>query len=169
MAARECGAVPGAELDANAILLAAERRGLALHYDGRGYAVYLNGEPADEAIRTPQVTALVSAVAALPEVREWVNERLRGLSRAGQSFVVEGRDIGTVVFPDAALKVFLTASPPPRARRRLSQRGEKADPARLEREAEMLTARDQARLPPQRRSLEDGRRRGPPGRDGAQL
>jgi cytidylate kinase len=144
VAIRECGAAPDGPLDPNAILLAAERRGLALHFDGRGFSVYLAGEPADVAIRTPEVTRLVSAVSALPEVREWVNERLRGLSRAGQSFVVDGRDIGTVVFPDATLKVFLTASARARAERRLLQRGEPIDPAVLMREAAALAARDEA-------------------------
>jgi cytidylate kinase len=144
VAIRECGAVPGGPLSPNAILLAAESRGLALHSDGRGYSVYLGGEPVDAAIRTPEVTRLVSAVAALPEIREWVNERLRGLSRAGRSFVVDGRDIGTVVFPDATLKVFLTASARTRAERRLRQRGEQVDPAVLERETAALTARDEA-------------------------
>ncbi len=144
VALRHTGAVPGGPLDANALLLAAGRRGLALHFDGRGYAVYLNGEPADDAIRTAEVTALVSAVSALPEVREWVNERLRSLPRAGQSVVVDGRDIGTVVFPEAPLKVFLTASPRTRAERRLAQRGQASDPAMLERETAALAARDQA-------------------------
>jgi len=144
VALRECGAAPDAPLDANRILLTAERRGLALHFDGRGYAVYLAGEPADQAIRTPEVTAMVSPVSALAEVREWVNERLRALARAGQSLVVDGRDIGTVVFPDADLKVFLTASPRIRAERRLRQRGERVDPAVLERETAALAARDDA-------------------------
>lgn len=144
VAIRECGAGPGTPLDANRILLAAERRGLALHFDGQGYGVYLAGEPADEPIRTPAVTALVSAVSALPEVRAWVNERLRALPRAGQSVVVDGRDIGTVVFPDADLKVFLTASPRTRAERRLRQRGERVDPAVLDRETATLAARDEA-------------------------
>ena len=58
--------------------------------------------------------------------------------------VVDGRDIGTVVFPDADLKIFLTATPEARAGRRVNQRGQSADPARLEAEAEALAARDQA-------------------------
>ncbi|HXE57476.1 MAG TPA: (d)CMP kinase [Gemmatimonadales bacterium] len=128
----------------HAILDAAERRGLMLQYDGEGFAVYLNGEPVDAAIRAPEVTARVSAVSAMPEIREWVNLRLRSLVRAGQSVVVDGRDIGTVVFPEADLKVFLTASPRTRAERRLVQRGERADPATIEREAALLAARDQA-------------------------
>jgi cytidylate kinase len=144
VAIRECGAVPGRPLDPNAILLAAEARGLALHSDGRESSVYLGGEPVDTAIRAPEVTRLVSAVSALPEVREWVNERLRGLSRAGRSLVVDGRDIGTVVFPEATLKIFLTASARTRAERRLRQRGEPVDPAVLERETATLMGRDEA-------------------------
>lgn len=144
VALRHCGVVAGSPIDANVLLLEAGRRGLALHFDGTGYAVYLNGEPADEAIRTPDVTAMVSPVSAIPEVREWVNERLRGLVRAGQSVVVDGRDIGTIVFPDATLKVFLTASPRTRAARRLTQRGQAVDVATIDREAATLDARDRA-------------------------
>jgi cytidylate kinase len=144
VAIRECGAGPDTPLDANAMLRAAELRGLALHFDGSGYAVYLNGRPADQEIRSPEVTALVSRVSALPEVREWVNERLRGLARAGVSVVVDGRDIGTVVFPEATLKVFLTASARTRASRRLEQRGEAVSPEVVERETARLAARDQA-------------------------
>ncbi|HXG45222.1 MAG TPA: (d)CMP kinase [Gemmatimonadales bacterium] len=142
VALRDCGARPGTPLDPAALVAAAERRGLALHFDGQDYAVYLQGEPVNEAIRSPEVTALVSAVAALPEVRDWVNRRLRALARAGHSLVVDGRDIGTVVFPDADLKIFLTASPETRAERRLRQRGEPVDPAVLRREAARLAERD---------------------------
>jgi cytidylate kinase len=144
VAIRECGATPGGSLDPDLILLRAEERGLSLHFDGRGFAVYLEGRPVDAEIRTPEVTALVSAVSALPKVREWVNGRLRALARAGQSLVVDGRDIGTVVFPDAALKVFLTASPGTRAARRLAQRGHAAPPDVLARETATLAARDSA-------------------------
>ncbi|MFN8654400.1 MAG: (d)CMP kinase [Gemmatimonadales bacterium] len=144
VAIRDCGAAPGGTLAAGAILRAVEERGLRLHYDGSRFAVYLEGRPADEAIRTPEVTALVSAISALPEVREWVNERLRALVRAGLSVVVDGRDIGTVVFPDAALKVYLTASPGTRASRRLTQRGLPAPPEEVERETAVLAARDEA-------------------------
>ena len=134
----------GRPFDANPMILAAEKRGLMLQFDGSGFAVYLDGAPADEAIRSASVTANVSEVSAIPEIREWVNGRLRALARAGQPVVVDGRDIGTVVFPDANLKVFLTASPRTRAERRLSQRGQSVDPVALEREAALLAARDKA-------------------------
>jgi cytidylate kinase len=90
------------------------------------------------------VTAHVSAISAVPVVREWVNSRLRAMVRAGMHVVVDGRDIGTVVFPDADLKIFLTASAAARAGRRISQRGAPVDPTRLEAEAAALAARDHA-------------------------
>jgi cytidylate kinase len=126
------------------ILRAAEDRGLMLQPDGAGFAAYLEGEPVDEAIRSTEVTAQVSAISAVPVVREWVNSRLRAMVRAGRDVVVDGRDIGTVVFPDADLKVFLTATPEARAGRRLTQRGTPADPTGLEAEAAALAARDHA-------------------------
>lgn len=107
-------------------------------------AVEVGGYPVGEEIRSDAVTAHVSAIAAMPPVREWVNARLReAVARAGGG-VMDGRDIGTVVFPDAPLKVFLTASPEARAVRRLRQRdgGGDPDPAVVAREAAELAARD---------------------------
>jgi cytidylate kinase len=127
-----------------AILRAAEDRGLMLQPDGAGFAAYLEGEPVDGEIRGREVTAHVSAVSAVPAIREWINSRLRAMVRAGRDVVVDGRDIGTVVFPDAELKVFLTASPEARAGRRITQRGEAVDGGGLEAEAAALAARDQA-------------------------
>jgi cytidylate kinase len=131
-------------LDPETILRTAEDRGLMLQPDGAGFAAYLEGEPVDAAIRAPDVTARVSAVSAVPVIREWVNTRLRAMVRAGRQVVVDGRDIGTVVFPDAELKIFLTATPEARAGRRVNQRGLSVDPTRLEAEAEALAARDRA-------------------------
>jgi cytidylate kinase len=131
-------------LGPEAILRAAEDRGLMLQPDGSGFAAYLEGEPVDAEIRGPEVTERVSAVSAVPVVREWINSRLRAMVRAGRDVVVDGRDIGTVVFPDAELKIFLTATPEARAGRRISQRGDAVDPAGLEAEAAALAARDQA-------------------------
>jgi cytidylate kinase len=129
---------------AEAILRAAEDRGLMLQPDGAGFAAYLEGEPVDAEIRGPEVTARVSAVSAVPVVREWINTRLRAMVRAGRDVVVDGRDIGTVVFPDAELKIFLTASAEARAGRRINQRGGSLDRGGLEAEAAALAARDEA-------------------------
>jgi cytidylate kinase len=98
----------------------------------------------DAEIRSTEVTARVSAISAVPVVREWINTRLRAMVRAGRDVVVDGRDIGTAVFPDAELKVFLTATPEARAGRRIHQRGNPVNSERFEQEAAALAARDQA-------------------------
>ena len=83
-----------------------------------GDTVIVDGADATIEIRGPEVTRAVSVVAANPEVRTELKDRQRAWVRAHQGGVVEGRDIGTVVFPDASLKVYLTASDDERARRR---------------------------------------------------
>lgn len=138
------GEAVSSQLDAETILRAAEDRGLMLQPDGAGYAAYLEGEPVDVELRSGEVTARVSAIAAIPVVREWINSRLRAMVRAGQDVVVDGRDIGTVVFPDADLKIFLTASPQARAGRRISQRGVPVQAEHLDAETAALAARDHA-------------------------
>lgn len=135
---------PAGNLSPETILRAAEDRGLMLQSDGTGFAAYLEGEPVEDALRNSEVTSQVSAIAAIPVVREWVNSKLRAMVRAGQNVVVDGRDIGTVVFPDADLKIFLTASPEARAGRRISQRGIAVHPEGLDAEAAALAARDHA-------------------------
>jgi cytidylate kinase len=88
--------------------------------DGR---VKLDGEDVSDAIRAPEVSAASSRVSVHPEVREAMVERQRALIDAAD-YVAEGRDIGTVVSPDAPLKVFLTADAGERARRRAADTGE---------------------------------------------
>ncbi len=103
------------------------------------------GVDVGEEIRSDRVTRHVSAVAAIPEVRTWVNARQREAAAGHPSgVVVDGRDIGTVVFPDAPLKIFLTATPDERARRRLSQRGRAVGADEVKRESQALAARDEA-------------------------
>jgi CMP/dCMP kinase len=89
-------------------------------HEGNGVQVLLDGRDVSEEIRTPAVTGASSQVAAHPQVRRAMLEKQRELIAAGD-WVVEGRDIGTVVAPDAALKVFLTADPAERARRRAEE------------------------------------------------
>lgn len=83
----------------------------------------LNGKAVNQEIRTPEVAGNVSYISALPEVRKWLVGKQRDYAELGM-IVMEGRDIGTVVFPDAKYKFFLTASPEVRAKRRLEQEGE---------------------------------------------
>jgi cytidylate kinase len=138
------GEDPLAVLGPEGLLRAAEDRGLMLQPDGAGFAAYLEGEPVDTEIRGTEVTARVSAISAVPVVREWINSRLRAMVRAGRDVVVDGRDIGTAVFPDAELKIFLTATPEARAGRRIHQRGNPVNADRLQREAAALAERDRA-------------------------
>lgn len=90
---------------------------------GLGERVTADGIDVTAAIRTPEVTARASEIAALPAVREALVEQQRRLLYGGGDWVAEGRDIGTVVAPDAELKVYLTASEQERARRRAHELG----------------------------------------------
>jgi cytidylate kinase len=87
---------------------------------GTSFTPLIDGQSADEELRGLEVTKHVSRVAAMPRVRHWVNDRVREAAR-DHDVVVDGRDMGTAVFPDATLKVFLVADPWERARRRLVQ------------------------------------------------
>jgi cytidylate kinase len=96
----------------------------------------------EEMIRAAEVTRHVSRVAQMQGVRSWVNAHVR-LAAEGQHVVVDGRDIGTVVFPRADLKVFLIADPWERARRRLTQRhGRTPSDAEIADETERIVQRD---------------------------
>lgn len=81
---------------------------------------WLDGENVEKEIRTLEISRIVSHVAVLPFVREYVDRRLREIG-AGKGVVMDGRDIGTAVFPDAELKIFMTARPEVRARRRYEE------------------------------------------------
>jgi cytidylate kinase len=99
-----------------------------------GERVLSDGVDVTDAIRTPEVTAQASEVAADPAVRERLVAMQRALIESG-NWVAEGRDIGTVVAPDAEVKVFLTASPQERARRRAEQDGRPVDEVLAEQRA----------------------------------
>jgi len=111
-AAMRRGVDPG---DAEPTVHVAQQMGLEMPPDG---TVVVDGVDATIEIRGPEVTRAVSLVAANPGVREEMVSRQREWARANDGGVIEGRDIGSVVFPDAALKVYLTASPDVRADRR---------------------------------------------------
>jgi cytidylate kinase len=129
----------GASLDDGAAL-GSLVRGLRITFaDGR---VSLDGEDVTEAIRTPEVSAAASRVSVHPEVRDAMVQRQRALIAAGD-YVAEGRDIGTVVSPNATLKVFLTASDAERARRRAAETGEL--PADVQAAQSLRDARDRGR------------------------
>lgn len=98
-----CGCLPGISL--------------ALRHENGAQQVYLNRENVSEKIRTPEVSMAASQVSAFPAVRAFLLEQQRDLARKN-SVIMDGRDIGTVVLPFADVKIFLTASPEERARRR---------------------------------------------------
>jgi len=91
-----------------------------IQYVGAEQHVFLNGEDVNGLIRTEPVSMAASAVSAIPEVRTFLLETQRRLARE-YSVVMDGRDIGTVILPDAECKIFLTASPEVRARRRYDE------------------------------------------------
>ena len=101
----------------------------------------LDGRSIEEEIRGPEVTRHVSRVAQMPRVREWVNEKVRETADS-KNVVVDGRDMGTVVFPDADLKIFLVADSRERALRRLRQRGTPTSEQLLDDETIRIRERD---------------------------
>jgi cytidylate kinase len=117
-------------------------QGVAFEPTERGFVPTIDGRSADADIRGGDVTREVSRIARMPRVRDWVNDEVRRVA-AGHDVVVDGRDIGTVVFPEADLKIFLVADPWERAKRRLVQRLQrKPTDAEVADETERLVQRD---------------------------
>ena len=112
-----------------------------LRFVGLEQRVFLCGEDVSDLIRTEAVSMAASAVSALPQVRDFLMETQRGLARRN-NVVMDGRDIGTVVLPDADCKIFLTASPEERARRRYNELVAKGVAANYEVVLEDLKRRD---------------------------
>ena len=134
---RARGAQPWDEAD---VLSAAQR--VSARDERRSFVLLVDGVELDQEMRGGLVTQHVSRVAQMPGVRDWVNGQVRALA-TGRSVVVDGRDIGTVVFPDAHLKIFLIADPWERARRRLIQRlGRAPGDQAIAEETERLVQRD---------------------------
>ncbi len=110
--------------------------------DGDRYAVWLDGRDVTQDIRTPEVTLAAAQVSRLPAVRKKLINLQRSLVQ-GRGVVMEGRDIGTVVFPEAPLKIFLKAEVQERAHRRLQQDQEEGRASTLEQTAYDIGRRDQ--------------------------
>ncbi|WP_018724365.1 (d)CMP kinase [Salinispora fenicalii] len=107
--------------DQSAVAKVAGETELGIGTDPEGYGVTADGVAIEVEIRGPEVTGAVSAVAAVPAVRSLLVNRQRDLAAAAGRIVIEGRDIGAVVAPDADLKVYLTASAAARAARRSAE------------------------------------------------
>ena len=127
-----------------AILPSAEIR---VRYENGVQRVYLNGEDLGDRIRTPEMSLYASAVSAIPAVRAFLLETQKEIAREN-SVIMDGRDIGTVILPDAEVKIFLTASAEARARRRYRELCEKGQTVRYEdvlREMELRDENDRSR------------------------
>ncbi len=107
-----------------------------------GLKVYLDGEDVSEEIRTEEVAKLASQIARYGEIRKRLVQLQRELGQRAKNVVIEGRDTGTVIFPDAELKIFLTADPEERAKRRYKQLKEKGFEVSLEHLIEKVKERD---------------------------
>ncbi|MGH3931978.1 MAG: (d)CMP kinase [Pseudonocardiaceae bacterium] len=144
--------------DQRAVALVAARLRIEVGTDPEGPAVLLDGEDVAGAIRGPVVTTAVSPVSAVPEVRAVLVAQQRRIihdvTACGGGIVVEGRDIGTVVAPDARLKVFLTAGAAERAARRAAQDG-LDDVAEVRRAVERRDRLDSSRAVSPLRAAED--------------
>jgi CMP/dCMP kinase len=130
---------------ADALVALAHDTRIDLRAEESGQRVFLDGEDVTMEIRTPEVSQVSSKIAVNPGVRQVLVAEQR---RAGQQggVVMEGRDIGSVVFPDAGLKIFLTASPEVRAERRWREHEQKGDAIDLKRTLEEIRERDRRDL-----------------------
>jgi cytidylate kinase len=116
-------------------------RGVELRAARTSFYPIIDGHAMEEEIRGTEVTRNVSRVAQMPRVREWVNAKVREAANS-RNVVVDGRDMGTVVFPDADLKIFLVADSRERAARRLRQRGTPTSQKLLDDETIRINERD---------------------------
>jgi cytidylate kinase len=127
--------------DVEAIAQLARTSHIELAGDPDDLHIYLDGEDVTSQIRTPEVSRAASVVATIPEVRQAVVDRLREMSRS-QGVVMDGRDIGTKVFPGAQVKLFIEASPAVRAERRWKEDRAKGRDVSLEAIQAELEERD---------------------------
>ena len=116
---------------------------IEVRYENGAQHVYLNGVDHGDAIRTPKMSMYASAVSAIPAVRAFLLETQKDIARKN-SVIMDGRDIGTVILPDADVKIFMTASPECRARRRYDELVAKGQDVRFEDVLAEMNARDHA-------------------------
>ena len=131
----------GGSVDAGALSASLPEIRITFRNDRDGSHTFLGDECVDEAIRTIEVSSYVSPVAVIPEVREFVDRILRDYGKAGR-VVMDGRDIGTTVFPDAELKIFMVADANVRAMRRLREMKASGSDADFDTVLENLKTRD---------------------------
>ena len=127
--------------DAAAVAAALPETAVSLHYVEGEQRVFLGEEDVSGAIRTPEVSMAASAVSAIPAVRQFLLQVQRDMA-AQYSVIMDGRDIGTTILPRADVKIFLTASPESRARRRYAELQEKGVDTTYEAVLEDMEKRD---------------------------
>jgi len=127
--------------DSAAVSMAAGETGIRLEPSDSGLRVFLDGKDVSDEIRMSEVASLASQVSEVPRVREVLVEAQRSMGRDG-GVVLEGRDIGTVVFPEADLKIYLEADLQTRARRRQRELSSRTDSPSMEEVASDLERRD---------------------------
>lgn len=136
--ARENGLIDSDNVISDSLRQALE--GLDVHFE-QGTVTYMGDRCVEKLIRTMEVSSQVSPISALPYVRAWVDERLHAFGAKGR-IVMDGRDIGTAVFPGAELKIFMTASDEVRAKRRYDEMVAKGENPSMEDVMANLKERD---------------------------
>ena len=117
--------------DTAAVIGALDGMRISLRYEDGVQCVYLNGENLGDRIREPEISMYASKVSAIPEVRNFLLGTQRKIA-AENDVIMDGRDIGTVILPDAEVKIFMFASPEARAKRRCAELAEKGMPTSYE-------------------------------------
>ena len=139
--AREIG-LPADKVEIAPIVSHLHEITIEVKYENGVQCVYLNGENLGDRIRSSDMSMYASAVSAVPEVRAYLLDTQKDIA-ARNSVIMDGRDIGTVILPDADVKIFLTASPEARARRRTRELAEKGMPDTYENVLADLIRRDE--------------------------
>ncbi|MBE6205234.1 MAG: (d)CMP kinase [Alistipes sp.] len=145
LCALEAGAIRDGEVDAERVVGLLPQINISFRFNAeRGASdVYVNGQCVEPRIRSIEVSSAVSRISSIPAVREKLVAMQQQMGR-DRGVVMDGRDIGTVVFPDAELKIFMTADAEVRARRRYDELTAKGDKVTLEEILENVIARDKA-------------------------
>ena len=129
--------------DAEAVSALLPSLSVEVKYENGAQVVYLNGKNYGDAIRTPEMSMYASAVSAIPSVRAFLLETQKEIARHN-SVIMDGRDIGTVILPDAKVKIFMTASPECRAMRRYKELLERGQSVKYEDVLAEMVSRDNA-------------------------
>ena len=127
--------------DADGVAALLPEINLEIKFENGTQWVYLNGENLGDAIRTPEMSMYASAVSAIPAVREFLLDTQRNIA-AKNSVVMDGRDIGTVILPNADVKIFMFASPEARAKRRFAELQAKGQDVKYEDVLSEMNERD---------------------------